>query len=92
MSFQVLDATPHDSAELIALLPRLGAFPRPEHRSRDSIHQGDKRVIRRWIDGGEPDCAIVVARGNDADRTLLGFALIRMQLDAFNQAPGERDR
>lgn len=87
MSFQVLDATSDDGADLIALLPRLGAFPRPEHRSRDSIHQGDEQVIRRWIEGGERDCAIVIARADDAHRTLLGFALIRMQPDAFNEAP-----
>lgn len=88
MPFELLDATPpHDGPDLIALLPRLGAFPRPQHRSRDSIHQGDERIIRRWIDGGEPDCAIVVAREDDAHRTLMGFALMRMQPDAFNHAP-----
>lgn len=51
------------------------------------MHQSDERVIRRWLDGGEPDCTIALARAKDADRALLGFALLRLQPDAFSQAP-----
>ena len=87
MSYQVHDATLEDGPDLIALLPRLGAFPRPEHRAHDQIHESDARVIRRWLEGGEPDCAIHVARDDDTARTLLGFAVVRMQPDVLNGDP-----
>jgi ribosomal protein S18 acetylase RimI-like enzyme len=87
MNFEILGATPDDGSDIIELLPRLGAFPRPEHRSRDEIHQSDARVIQKWIDGGEPDCMIVIAREDGARRALQGFALVRMQPDALNGEP-----
>jgi len=87
MRLRVLEATPDDGPELFALLPRLGAFPRPEHRSRDRIHEGDGRVIGKWVDGGEPDIVVVVARDDDDAGALLGFAMVRMLPDAFNGEP-----
>ena len=51
MPFRVVDATSEDGPDILSLLPRLGAFPRPDHRSQDQIHEGDERVIRAWIDG-----------------------------------------
>lgn len=86
MRFRVIDATPDDGPELIELLPRLGAFPRPEHRRDDAIHRPDEPVIRRWIDGSEPGISIVIARDDD-DGRLVGLAMVSLQADPFTGEP-----
>ena len=85
MSFHVRVGTPEDGPDVLILLPRVGAFPRPTHRAHDELHRCDERVIHEWIDGGEPDCRVFVAR--DESEVLIGFALVRMQPDAMNGAP-----
>lgn len=80
MSFRVSLGTPADGPDVLVLLPRVGAFPRPPHRVNDEVHRIDEPVIRAWMEGGEPDCSIFVAR--DDSGALLGFALTRMQPDA----------
>ena len=64
-----------------------GRFQDPRTDPETKIHQSDARVIQKWIDGGEPDCVIVIARDEGATRALLGFALVRMQPDAINGEP-----
>ena len=86
MAFRILEATPDDGPDLMELLPRLGAFPRPEHRAHDEIHRPDALVFRRWIDGGEPDITIFVARDDD-DGRLVGFSMMRLQSDPFTGEP-----
>lgn len=85
MSFRVREGKPKDGADVLTLLPRVGAFPRPPHRAHDELHRSDERVLRAWVDGGAPDCRVFVAR--DASESLLGFALVRMQPDAVNGEP-----
>ena len=43
--------------------------------------------MRKWVDGGETDCVVVIARDDGTARTLLGFALVRMQPDVINEEP-----
>lgn len=85
MSFRVRVGTPSDGPDVLTLLPRVGAFPRPTHRAHDEVHHGDERVLRDWIDGAEPECRVFVAR--DESDVLVGFALVRMQPDAMNREP-----
>jgi len=91
VKFRVRLATPGDRDALMELLPRLGDFPRPAHRTQEEIYRSDAVVIDRWAKEGEPGCTLLVAEG-DPDTgagTLVGFALVRAGTDPMNGAPSE---
>ena len=85
MTFRIVEAAPEDGPELLRLLPRLGAFPRPPHRADDEIHRSDERTLRQWMSGEAPHCRVFVAR-NESDASL-GFALVSYRSDAFRDEP-----
>jgi len=85
MNFDVRRGTPKDGAALLELLPRLAAFPKPDHRSDAEIYRTDERMLKRWIEGGEPACHVVIAEGRDG--ALLGFALVTLRPEVLSGEP-----
>lgn len=85
MTFSVREAVPEQLERLLALLPRVGAFPRPEHRSQTLVHESDAGLLREWAKGEANDCVILVAE--DHGGALIGIAVLRMRPDVFDAEP-----
>ena len=85
MDFEIREGTPDDGEALLALLPRLAAFPKPAYRTDPEIYRTDERVLRTWMRGEAPSCRIILAE--DADKTLLGFALVTLRPEVLNGEP-----
>lgn len=84
VSFSVREATPADLDALLELLPRVGAFPRPEHRSQTSVHDSDANRLRAWANGEARELVVLGAEG--AGR-LLGLAILSLRPDVFDKTP-----
>ena len=76
---------PSDGEEVIAQLPRLAAFDHPERLAAEDFWRGDVETVRRWQQGDEPDCFIILARSKANE--LVGVALVRMMLEVMSHHP-----
>ena len=85
MDFEIREATTRNGDALLVLLPRLAAFPKPDYRSDPEIYRTDERVLRRWLDGDEPNCRVVMAE--DMNGALLGFALLTLRPEVLSGEP-----
>ena len=72
-----------DGDAVIAQLPRLAAFDHPPRLQAEDFWRDDAKIVRRWQDGGEPGCFIILARaGNGA---LAGAAMVRLMPEKMDQ-------
>ncbi len=80
-------AEPGDAPAVIAQLPRLAAFDHPPRLDSEDFWRGDAETVRRWRDGGEPDCFIILARAAAGDLAgdLAGTALVRLMPEVMSQ-------
>ena len=85
MDFVVRRATPEDGPALFELLPRLADFPKPGYRSDAEIYESDGKILRRWIEGGAPDCHVLLAE--EAAGAPLGFALVTLGPEVLSGEP-----
>lgn len=86
MNYSIRPATVEDGEKMFALLPRLAAFQLPEHRKPEHTYSGDGKMLKKWMQGKEPDCFVYVAV--DESENLLGWSYVRMQAEFMSYEPG----
>ena len=64
-------AEPQDADQVLALLPRLHAFPVHERRNPDDLWQHDAKQARAFFAGSAPECFIFVAAVDARPRNVL---------------------
>ena len=85
MTSSIRPATASDVDAMLALFPRLAAFPIPSERQPEDLWRGDAELLRRWAAGEAPQCLVLVAV-DDAD-TVVGVALTQLREELISHIP-----
>ena len=83
-------AEPRDEAQVLALMPRLHAFPIHERRRSGDLWEGDAELACRHLAGEAPEAFLFVADATPdaAESTIAGLALVSMQGEFMSHEPG----
>ncbi|MEM1434130.1 MAG: GNAT family N-acetyltransferase [Pseudomonadota bacterium] len=83
-------AEPKDEAQIVALMPRLHAFPIHERRRSGDLWEGDARLAVQHLAGAAPHVFLYVADATPVaeQSTIAGLALVSMQEEFMSHEPG----
>jgi GNAT superfamily N-acetyltransferase len=82
-SFTIRPATSRDEAAVLALVPRLRAFPSSSTLRRpEALDAGEQRTLQRFFDGNPADACLWVA---EDEGTVVGMAYAERATDYFTQ-------
>ena len=79
-----------DEAQVLALLPRLHAFPVHERRNPDDLWQHDAAQAKAHFAGTAPDCFVFVAdaAAGATESVVAGLVMVTMQGEFMSHEPG----
>jgi ribosomal protein S18 acetylase RimI-like enzyme len=85
-SLSIRPAVPADEAFLIAVTPRLAAFPLPAWRTADEIAMADRGILRDALQGRTEGAAILVAELSPGGERA-GYVFATTKRDYFTREP-----
>lgn len=85
MSYSIRAASPADVEPMLALFPRLAAFPLPPERRAEHLWEGDADLLRRWTTGVVPQCLVYVAV--DPDDRIVGVVMAQLREELLSHQP-----
>ena len=82
--YRIRDAVREDMTAIEALLPMLASFDVPTHREPEQLWHSDRALLRRWIEGEEPQTHVHVAVDGDE---VLGLTIITLRPELLSYEP-----
>jgi ribosomal protein S18 acetylase RimI-like enzyme len=84
MAVIVRAATVEDGGGMLALMPRLAAFPVPTTRDPEHLWRHDAALLERWLAEQREDCRVHVAV---EDGAIVGLAMVSLRPELLSREP-----